>query len=397
MLQFHAAMHTLLSDLQRRAARWRAEHTQVAPAAHSVNLSRARSVAPVVAAVNMVFVLWLAFSLLVRQDSDLLTQWRQSLFLTHLLMGLCFGLMAWAAWQLRYTRGTWMGASLPLLMASPSLVFVIGFVTFDQWVTPAITPFLIGAMATSLVVYMRPGLSVCVFAAAYGLFAYAIGLTQTDAQLLLSSRINGLAAAMMAWALSVLLWRQFTTITLQQALLEKANASLETKQRELQRLTRLDGLTGLYNRSTFAELTHQELARAQRQGSATSILLLDLDLFKQVNDTWGHPGGDAVLKNVAVLANSAVRATDLVGRLGGEEFIILLPNTSLEAARRLAEKVRAHIQQAPTPWEKTCISATVSIGVASTTAAAQRDFDHLYSTADKALYSAKQLGRNRVV
>jgi diguanylate cyclase (GGDEF)-like protein len=390
-------MHALLSELQRRAARWRAEHTQVAPAAHSANLSRARSVAPVVAAINGVFVLWLAFSLLSRQESDLVTQWKLGLFLTHLLMGLSFGLMAWAAWQLRYTRGTWMGRALPLLMASLGLVFVVGFVTFDQWVTPAITPFLTGAIATSLLVYLRPGTSVWIFAAAYGLFAYAIGLTQADAQLLLSNRINGLAAAVMAWALSVLLWRKFTTITLQQALLEKANADLETKQRELQRLTRLDGLTGLYNRSTFAELTRQELARAQRQGSATSILLLDLDLFKHVNDTWGHPAGDAVLKNVAVVANSAVRATDLVGRLGGEEFIILLPNTSLEAARRLAEKVRAQMQQSPTPWEKTSITTTVSIGVASSTAAEQRDFDHLYTTADKALYSAKERGRNRVV
>lgn len=104
-----------------------------------------------------------------------------------------------------------------------------------------------------------------------------------------------------------------------------------------------------------------------------------------------------MLKNVATVANSAVRATDLVGCLGGEEFIILLPNTSLDAARRLAEKLRAHMQQSPTPWEKSSITTTVSIGVASTTAAQQHDFDHLYSTADKALYSAKALGRNRVV
>ena len=389
-------MQALISELKRRTARWRAEDTQVAPAAHSVNLWRARSVAPVVVTINVVFVFWLGLSLLSRQDSDLVTQWKLGLFLTHLLMGLSFGLMAWAAWPLRYARSSWIARSLPLLMAGLSMVFVIGFVTFDQWVTPSITPFLTGALATSLVVYLRPGTSVWIFAGAYGLFAYAIGLTQANSELLLSNRINGLAAVVMAWTLSVLLWRKFTTITLQQALLEKANADLETKQRELQRLTRLDGLTGLYNRSTFADLTRQELARAQRQGSATSILLLDLDLFKHVNDTWGHPAGDAVLKNVAAVANSAVRATDLVGRLGGEEFIILLPNTSLEAARRLAEKLRAHMQQTPTLWEKTSITTTVSIGVASSTAAEQRDFDHLYTTADKALYSAKQLGRNRV-
>ena len=390
-------MHPLISDLQRRHALWRVEHAEVAPTAHQVNLSRTRTVAPLVAGINVVFVLWLAFSLLSRQDSDLVTQWKLGLFFTHLLMGLCFGLMAWAAWQWRYARDNWMSRSLPLLMACLSLVFVIGLVTFDQWVSPNITPFLTGAMATSLVLCLRPGTSAVLFASAYGLFAYAIGQTQADASLLLSNRFNGLAAVVMAWALSVLLWRKFTLITRQQTLLEKINADLEIKQRELQRLTRLDGLTGLYNRSTFAELTRQELARAQRQGSATSILLLDLDLFKRVNDTWGHPAGDAVLKNVATVAINAVRATDLVGRLGGEEFIILLPNTSLEAARRLAEKLRAQVQQSPTPWDAARITTTVSIGVASTTATEQRDFDHLYSTADKALYSAKALGRNRVV
>ncbi len=390
-------MHALISDLQRRAALWRAEHTQAADAAHSLNLQRARQVAPVVAAVNAVFVLWLAFSLLGTQDDDLVMQWTLGLFATHLFMGLSFAALAWAAWHLRYASNTRLGRNLPLLMACLGLLFEISFVTFNQWVTPNITPFVIGAMAISLVVYLRPLKSAWVFAAAYGVFAYAIGLTQVDTHVLLSNRINGLGATVMAWAMSVMLWRNFTTITLQRALLDKANVDLDSKQRELQRLTRLDGLTGLYNRSTFADLTRQELARAQRQGSATSILLLDLDLFKRVNDTWGHPAGDAVLKNVSAVANSTVRATDLVGRLGGEEFIILLPNTSLEAARRLAEKLRAQMQQTPTPWEKTSITTTVSIGVASATAAEQRDFDHLYTTADKALYSAKELGRNRVV
>jgi diguanylate cyclase (GGDEF)-like protein len=200
----------------------------------------------------------------------------------------------------------------------------------------------------------------------------------------------------LGWALSFILWRKFTTIGLQQVQLETANAELQFKQRELQRLTRLDGLTGLYNRSTFVELTRQELARAQRQGSPTTILLLDLDFFKRVNDTWGHPAGDAVLRNVAVVANSTVRATDLVGRLGGEEFIILLPNTSMEAARRLAEKLRGNLERSPATWEGQVIRTTASIGVAGTTAAEKLDFDHLYSVADSALYTAKEKGRNRV-
>jgi diguanylate cyclase (GGDEF)-like protein len=225
----------------------------------------------------------------------------------------------------------------------------------------------------------------------------AIGVTQANPEQLLSNRLNGFVACAMGWALSVLLWRKFITIALQQAQLEKVNAELQSKQRDLERLTRLDGLTGLYNRRTFVELTDLELVRAQRQGSATAILLLDLDHFKRVNDTWGHPAGDAVLKNVASVVSKSVRSTDLVGRLGGEEFIILLPGTSVLAARKLAEKVRSRLEANPTLFEQTTIRTTASIGLAGTTAAEKREFDQLYNDADKALYAAKQRGRNQVV
>ena len=204
-----------------------------------------------------------------------------------------------------------------MLLAAVGLAFAIGITSVDQWITPNITPLLIGAMAISMAIHLRPFTASALFLAAYVLFFWMIGLTQVDADRLLSNRINGLVAVALAWALSVMLWRNFTALALQRMQLETTNAELQAKQKELQRLTRLDGLTGLYNRNTFVDLTRQELARAQRQRLNTAILLLDLDYFKRVNDTWGHPGGDAVLKNVALVANSTVRATDLVGRLGG--------------------------------------------------------------------------------
>ena len=117
----------------------------------------------------------------------------------------------------------------------------------------------------------------------------------------------------------------------------------------------------------------------------------------RINDTWGHPAGDAVLRHVAALATGTVRSTDLIGRLGGEEFIVLLPNTSVEAGRRLAEKLRARLEASVVPWEGTHIPVTASFGLASTMPAEKLDFDHLYTEADKALYLAKQRGRNRVV
>lgn len=390
-------MHALFSELRRRAARWTLEHQQVAVSASEFNLKRIPTVTAGVAVINTFFVLWLVLSLWQRHAQGEVTRWKLGMLVTHLLMGLCFGGLAWLTRMLVFVPNSRFGKLLPLMVMGLGLVFVTGMAAVHQWVAPNITPFVMGVLACSLAVVLRPLSSAWLFAGAYLLFVYAMGVTQLDPQALLSNRLSGLAAVVMAWALSFLLWRNFTTISLQKEQLEKANNELQTKQRELQRLTRLDGLTGLYNRSTFVEVSRQELTRAQRQASNTTILLLDLDFFKRVNDTWGHPAGDAVLKNVAFIANNTVRATDLVGRLGGEEFIILLPHTSLEAARVLAEKLRANMERHPTPWENGAIKTTISIGLASTSAAENRDFETLYTAADKALYQAKERGRNQVV
>jgi diguanylate cyclase (GGDEF)-like protein len=390
-------MHALFSELRRRAARWTLEHQQVAVTASESNLQRIPIITAVVAVINTFFVLWLLWVLWQQHGEGEVTRWKLGMLVTHLLMGLSFGALAWLTRMLAFVPNSRFGKLLPLLVMGLGLLFVIGLAAINQWVSPNVTPFVIGVLACSLTVALRPLSSAWIFAGAYLLFAYALGITQTDPQALLFNRLNGLVAVVMAWALSFLLWRNFTTISLQQAQLEKTNTELQHKQRELQRLTRLDGLTGLYNRTTFVEVSRQELARAKRQASNTTILLLDLDFFKRVNDTWGHPAGDAVLKNVAFIANNTVRATDLVGRLGGEEFIILLPNTSLEAARVLAEKLRANMERHPTPWDNGAIKTTISIGLASTSAAENRDFDQLYNAADKALYQAKERGRNQVV
>ena len=396
MLQCGHPMDAFLLELRRRAARWRVEHTRVAPAALALNLQRSRIVAPVVAALNVALVLWLGLALALRTLNDQVFELTLALLLTHLAMALIFGGLGWAAHALRHSGHTLASKALPPGMAVLALTFSVGFVALNQPVFPGITTFWMGCMLVAALLYWPPGISAATYLAAYAWFFQALGWTQTNPELLHAARLNGLAAVAMGWVLSLLLWRNFTNLQTYQEQLESANAELQARQKDLQRLTRLDGLTGLYNRSTFVELTRQELARAQRQGSATSILLLDLDLFKHVNDTWGHPAGDAVLKNVAAVANNSVRSTDLVGRLGGEEFIILLPNTTMDAARKLAEKLRANLQRSPTPWEHGRINSTVSIGVASTTAAENRDFDHLYTYADKALYTAKEKGRNRV-
>ena len=141
----------------------------------------------------------------------------------------------------------------------------------------------------------------------------------------------------------------------------------------------------------------RSLARTARMPAATSLLVVDLDHFKRINDQFGHPAGDAVLQHAATLLAGHVRSTDTVARLGGEEFIVLMPHTPTEGALALAEKLRLALRGNTLDWQGQCICVTASVGVSSTCVGAHASFEALYSAADQALYAAKNQGRDRVV
>ncbi|WP_260465804.1 sensor domain-containing diguanylate cyclase [Stutzerimonas xanthomarina] len=164
---------------------------------------------------------------------------------------------------------------------------------------------------------------------------------------------------------------------------------------QLAQLANTDVLTGVSSRRSFLAGLEAELARARRHDESLSLLMLDIDHFKRVNDVHGHPIGDAVLKQFTATCASMLRAHDLFGRLGGEEFAIALPHTDLDGARSVAEKIRMAIEQAPLTTAAGNIGITVSIGVAQTHAG-QHEIDQLIAWADKALYDAKHGGRNQV-
>lgn len=167
-------------------------------------------------------------------------------------------------------------------------------------------------------------------------------------------------------------------------------------ERELERLVQTDVLTGLASRRHFMALAEQELSRIVRYGGELSVLMMDIDHFKAINDTYGHQVGDQVIQKLGRLCQATLRDIDIVGRIGGEEFAIILPETGRESAAEVAERMRAMIAGSVVPLPQGMpLHFTVSIGVA-TLAEAETNLDTLLGYADKALYAAKHGGRNRV-
>ncbi|MCU0697949.1 MAG: diguanylate cyclase [Myxococcaceae bacterium] len=179
------------------------------------------------------------------------------------------------------------------------------------------------------------------------------------------------------------------TVTERTRELQEANARLE-------RLAVTDGLTGLFNHRRFQEALHSELLRCERHKRPLAVLMLDVDFFKKVNDSLGHPAGDELLRRLAEVLSKDLRQTDLIARYGGEEFAVLLPETTkaeaLQVGERMREAVEARINE-NTTWPQ---RITVSVGVATFPEDA-RSAEALLEASDQALYVAKRQGRNRVV
>lgn len=173
---------------------------------------------------------------------------------------------------------------------------------------------------------------------------------------------------------------------------------LKLKSEEIEKISRIDILTGLYNRRYFDEIFNLQWKAAARNETRLSIIICDIDHFKQVNDTYGHLAGDAFLKRIAgVLSGIFQRETDFIARYGGEEFVILLLNQDAQGAQKLAERVRTRVEQIPFDYEGQQIRTTISLGIASCIPRLDGNRDRLLGRADDALYRAKNSGRNQVV
>lgn len=164
---------------------------------------------------------------------------------------------------------------------------------------------------------------------------------------------------------------------------------------KLRKLALTDSLTQLANRRAFVDAVETELARCQRNGLSATMLVIDLDYFKTINDTYGHLAGDEVLVHTAQILRRATRQYDIIGRLGGEEFAVFMADTDASIACEVAERIRQTIQATPTIVESIPIEVTTSIGISVQTPPST--FENLFDDADEALYQAKAQGRNQTV
>jgi len=163
---------------------------------------------------------------------------------------------------------------------------------------------------------------------------------------------------------------------------------------ELRHLAEVDPLTNVFNRRAFLTLLDKAISNAQRTQTTLPVLVMDLDHFKKVNDSWGHRAGDDVLRHFVMLAQRCLRKEDVMGRLGGEEFAIFLPNAGAGGAVAVAERLRAMVEAHPVATEQRSIALTVSVGV--TVCAGSESAGTALQRADEAMYLAKERGRNRV-
>ena len=179
--------------------------------------------------------------------------------------------------------------------------------------------------------------------------------------------------------------------------LMKQSEELKAISENLKKMSVTDELTGLYNRRRFDELIKSEMDMSYRYGDSNSILIIDIDHFKKINDNYGHPCGDSVLKDIAGLLKSKFRKTDVLCRIGGEEFVALCKRADKQSAMVIAENLRDIVENASMQYGELDIKITISIGIATVTnKSSDRDRDNLYRYADIALYHSKDAGRNRV-
>lgn len=357
----------------------------IAGEAAKVNLQRIYWTAPVMALTLLGIAVFHAF--LQDVTSPVLSVWRRRAMLANFSIS-AGAFMQWiiAAWLRRRRDST--GALL--VFQYIVVVFVLGSgivnAIIDQSVLISVTPILLVSTIVGTFYYLRPSRAVLVFAVFGVSFHFSmIYFSDLPVSVLWVSQSNGVVAIALGFALSITNWRNFRRG-------EEQKERIQAQQAILERMAYQDPLTGLPNRRFLDQVVKAELKRMERKGSESCLIMFDLDEFKRINDTYGHPVGDRVLCDLSNLLQASMRGSDILVRLGGEEFIILAANTSLREAGKLAERLRRQIADHTFVVDSCQVRTSASFGVAPLLAPEQAK--NYYYFADRALYRAKGKGKN---
>jgi diguanylate cyclase (GGDEF)-like protein len=345
-----------------------------------------------------IIIFWLALAGETNTDNAVIYQWRIAIITAHALMLLIILLAACAAWRIRAAEldESLLSCLLPAFVSFLYISFGAALAIIDQLVTSSVSPYLIANLAIALAIILHPYISILIYPLVFICFTIALPLTQHNSELLTSIIVNAGSATVFGLGLAILTWRSTTLGIHQHSLIEKQKQELERKNLQLKHMATTDMMTGLYNRTRFTEIVETEIERIKRTEEDSCLIILDLDHFKVVNDHYGHPDGDTVLKLVAGVIKGQLRSTDTLCRFGGEEFAVLLPDTSIEGACQVAEKIRHAIEDCTFTGKLEKVKMTASLGITLLGNRGAKSFQTAYQQADKALYSAKDKGRNRI-
>lgn len=321
--------------------------------------------------------------------------WRIGIIASHGLLATIMAILGGLAYF--FSKKSEVGKFFKLLEYTAIITFFtfgVVIVVLDQLVTASITPFMVACIFIGVLFLIRPFLAVMVYIIGYVGFYIALGLTQVDQAILLSNRVNGITVGSIGLLLSIVLWNVNKSNILQKRLIDQQQAELMEKNKELEYLAFYDQLTGVFNRRKFEDLINKEMK--ENMVNTSCIILVDVDSFKEINDKHGHPFGDMVLRDVAALLRDSIRRTDSVSRWGGDEFMILLPDTSIKDGAALAEKIRSRLARKEFLLQGTRVELTASFGIVSLDGNDDNNLEIAYRMADQALYRAKENGSNRV-
>ena len=313
-------------------------------------------------------------------------------YLLHLTLAVVItALLGWFYWILRQKQ-EWrpIATRMPALGIFTILMISATIAIFDQLTTGHITLFTAKLLIFGLLIYIKPPHHTWVFGVPFVLFTAGVFFAQ-DSQALLTTHVINATVAMGGVVFAGVRFYRLKHYDLSVRItLKKMNKRLET-------LSTLDPLTHLPNRRFFQKQLTYERAIAKRYGVDASVMMIDIDHFKTINDTYGHGVGDKILVQLAAILTENIRESDTLARWGGEEFILLLSHTSTQGAAIVARRLNETIASYVFLKESEAITLTVSIGVAPLYIEDDLTFDRSYKTVDDALYKAKTSGRNRTV